>query len=287
MKENIEPTNEIIKESNARPRRNAFKEATQSISDQLNISLNTRLRRNIKQEKFSICTSENSTESLVDDKKIKKEDEEMPAPSRPAPKKKRKKTRGKTLLTQEKVEEIEKPRDSDVIVNEPKLSTINIADSEEEVEKTITNVEKTRETSSKRTRTVSDDDKQGSKEKKSKSSEDETITNYEDAVSTFDNNNATFIAKPSPAKNVVTDEKMNATVVIENPKCVKNLIPQTMNDLMTDDESEEEITKKSLPKKVTKIPGRSKQIFSPFEASPVKKKVRLVIMQVASTYNKK
>ncbi|XP_044263808.1 inner centromere protein [Tribolium madens] len=264
-KENVEPDTDTETKKNARgrPRRNAFKEASQSISN-----LNEKLRRvSIKKEKMSIA---NSSKSLADEVRIKTENEEMPAPTRPAPKRRRKNATSK-IIKQEKIEEeLEKPRESDVIIKEVEVPIINLVDSLGE-ETTKTELEK-----SKRTRTSSDEG-QENKEKRPKSNEDEKDnTNYEDAVSTLlventETNNATFIAAST---HDVCVDNFNSTVVVTNPKIVNTLVPKTIDDLMTDDESEEETTKKNQWTKTGTIPKRPKQIFSPFEQSPVKKKVQ-------------
>lgn len=99
---------------------------------------------------------------------------------------------------------------------------------------------------------------------------------YEDAVSTLVSpNNATFVTSPKggnvtyvtqPNKDgnatYVTQpqqDNANATMVVHKPKVAQN------DPFMTDDESEDEISPKN---------GKTKQLFNPFEVSPVKKKVQ-------------
>ncbi|EFA07203.1 uncharacterized protein LOC103314322 [Tribolium castaneum] len=261
-KENHEPDDiPTTKKKARRSRRTAFKEATQSIS-----GLNERRHRTtLKKEKISMISGEESVPEKIS---VKTELEEMPAPTRPAPKKRRKNTTSKQIK-QEKIEDpLENPRESDVIIEEAVVPLVNLVDSLEE------ETNKTEVESSKRTRTASDDGQMENKEKRPKSSEDET--QFEDAVSTVlsenaDKNNATFV---TASKLEVQGGNLNSTVVVQDPKYLKSLIPKTVDDLMTDDESEEE--KETLKKSKVQgtIPKRAKQIFSPFEQSPVKKKVQ-------------
>ncbi|KAJ3629375.1 hypothetical protein MTP99_013771 [Tenebrio molitor] len=313
-KENIRPdeTKEEPPSLRTRTRRNAFKEASQNISVQSSLSLSTKLRRpgsvqdtfqnvRVKMEEVSLDKEERTTLNNV---KIKTEVEEMPAPTRPAPRRKK-----RTQVKQEKIEEkrIENnDRESDVVVQDVAPPIINLVDSDEDDKKqeqarsTRTKSRKTKKT--KRARNVSSDDEvRGSDEKRAKSNPEEVNeTNYEDAVSVLEQNketnnttrilksqvgenleatqngnaNATIIVKSPINVNLESTCNMNATVVVENPKYVKNIVPVTAEDLMTDDESEEEpVTKKNPPKPVRTISKPPKQIFSPFEHSPVKKKV--------------
>jgi hypothetical protein len=302
-----------------RTRRNAFKEASQNISVQSSLSLSTKLRRpgsvqdtfqnvRVKMEEVSLDNEERTT---LNDVKIKTEVEEMPAPTRPAPRRKK-----RIQVKQEKIEEkrIENnDRESDVVVQDVAPPIINLVDSDEDDKKqeqarsTRTKSRKTKKT--KRARNVSSDDEvRGSDEKRAKSNPEEVNeTNYEDAVSVLEQNketnnttrilksqvgenleatqngnaNATIIVKSPINVNLEATCNMNATVVVENPKYIKNIVPVTAEDLMTDDESEEEpVTKKNPPKPVRTISKPPKQIFSPFEHSPVKKKVRIFLILV-------
>ncbi|RZC35368.1 hypothetical protein BDFB_007568 [Asbolus verrucosus] len=240
----------------------------------------------------------------MSDVKVKIEADEMPAPTRPAPrKKKQKKTETRIQVKSEKVKEeiVENTsesqgRDSDVILQDATVTMVNLLDSDDN-EKTLKNEEDTvrstrtktkqKKKLGKRTRVLSSDEETDrTTEKRSKSGSEQlqngdlsTKTNYEDAVSTLETNNATFVANSPVNKNLgAPPATMNATVVVENPKYVNNNLvpaPVTADDLLTDDESEDEKKRKTPPPTVTKIPSKfPKQVFSPFELSPVKKKVQ-------------
>ena len=73
----------------------------------------------------------------------------MPAPSRPAPRRKKHK-QSKVQVKQEKAEE--EKRDSDVVIQDTAITTINLVDSADEGDQTIKNEQKPRST---RTKTVS------------------------------------------------------------------------------------------------------------------------------------
>ena len=97
---------------------------------------------------------------------------------------------------------------------------------------------------------------------------------FDDAVSSVveNKNDATFVAKAASGTEEAAQEALSTTIVVENPKLVTSLMPKTVQDMMTDDESEEEEPKKPV-KPIRAIPKPTKQVFSPFEQSPVKKKV--------------
>lgn len=202
-------------------------------------------------------------------------------------------------------------RDSDIVLQKPVIETFTLSDSDDENERiktknqtnqssnsksnaadvpsTRTTRTKTRaknqtseEENPKRSRSPSTDVEKKSKpsqserktkRKKSEESPPKEQSVYEDAESTVSNNTevtSSDIFNESPENKATQRVVANETVVINTPKVLKP--PMNMEDIMTDDE-DDNITV-TVPKKVTKVIGNStKAIFSPFEGSPVKKRV--------------
>ncbi|KAJ8972798.1 hypothetical protein NQ314_000034 [Rhamnusium bicolor] len=103
-------------------------------------------------------------------------------------------------------------------------------------------------------------------------------TEYEDAVSILENNqdknqnaNATYIASAKDSQDnnekVISEEIANSTIIIENPK-IASKDQVTIEKNLPENELEQAVT--PLKKKGKLI----KQIFSPFEKTPMKKKLR-------------
>ncbi|XP_018572692.1 inner centromere protein-like [Anoplophora glabripennis] len=292
----------------------------------------------IKKEKISIIQGEQEVLSL--NVQIKKEIEEMPAPTRLPPRKKKIKTEKidlpkRSTRTRTKKNEANDEitsdnentritKGSDVIIQNTTITTIEISDNEKETDSETDKINSQREMRSTRskvklqnkhvpsedlvssnkdsgveeigknmrsTRTKTKQKKRGrsksmehafseteKKKSKSDSEKESNQTKYEDAVSVIDNDqdkhlpaaDATYIAsykKSSLGGNDNIPPSINSTVVVENPKIVTKETQQSPTSTQTDVKE----TPKTPPKHVKK--NGNKQIFSPFEKTPVKKKV--------------
>lgn len=263
--------------------------------------------------------------------------QEMPAPTRLPPRKKKIKAEKvdlpkRTTRTRSKRTEVDEvvndsgnsrsTKSSDVIIQNTTITTIEISDNEKETDtetdkidnqdmrstrskmrkqnKTISSQESLNKESSdegpkknmRSTRTKTKQKKRNrsnsveysiqveSKRSKSNSNTDKEFngtlqTEYEDAVSVIENNqeqpaDATYIAASNNLLSVKGNTVplcINSTISIENPKIVRK---ETLESSKSVQKQFEDVPK--TPPKNTNKNG-SKQIFSPFEKTPLKKKI--------------
>ncbi|KAG5886248.1 hypothetical protein JTB14_008915 [Gonioctena quinquepunctata] len=272
----------------------------------------------VKVEKTSNAQPElasaNSESSVTVD--IKREDEDMPAPKKLPPRKKKinsetldvPKRSTRTRTKPRKYDEFDSQPDQDeksdtenhapkaIPVQEPVRSTrskmrqakkpVDETTSSQVSESSEPEVKKIRSTrtntikKTKRNRSDSSEDKE-EEEKKNKKSKSSTSsdtevnktsqTEYEDAISTIEpdervshNPNATYVAAVSDARPI-----LDSTVIVEKPKVIGKA-----NDVEPQKEEESNNKKEDVrtpPKPRSK--KKHKEIFSPFEKTPMKKKV--------------
>ncbi|XP_044744318.1 inner centromere protein-like [Coccinella septempunctata] len=176
-----------------------------------------------------------------------------------------------------------KKKEEDMPIRSTRTRTKKTVDTKDDTEEASTSTRTTRtKTRTKRDRSESENENGMMETKRSKadSAEEEeptantsTHTEYEDAVSHLENKpDATFVfpsVKTPKEQQSMISRVMNETVVIEKPK-TQQVVENNTNDLLTDDESIEEQEAASSKPKVKQVPN---QVFSPYENSPVKKKV--------------
>ncbi|KAH0821287.1 hypothetical protein GEV33_001504 [Tenebrio molitor] len=297
-KENIQPVQTNLKKEppslTKRTRRNAaFKEILQNVKIERDLSLSLTLRRPegvqgtfqnayVKVERMSLDNTEWSMSNDV---------EKMPAPTQSAPR-----TKKNTQIKQAEIDEqVENDnRDSDVIMEDVTVTIVNIVNKDEgekkqEQERNTRTNRKVKKRKTTRTESPGDEE-WGSNKKRSKSNQEEiTEMHYGDAVLVLgqnqETNNITRILKSQVNENLEATQNvnanetnnatnatcnMNATVIVDSPK---DIVTVTAENLMTDDESKDQVTKKNPPKPIRTVSKPPKEIFSPFEHNPVKKKV--------------
>lgn len=177
-------------------------------------------------------------------------------------------TRTRTRKQKELAEQQEKPKYSDVIIQNTTITTVDLCSDEEKQQESMRstrtrtrNATKKAETSTesnKRSRSASEESQKSKSSKVNKTkkkkgiSDEETSTSYEDAVA----------ESPSKSKPAMAQNDPNVTQV---------KLCSDLKDIMTDDESPV-LNTKQANKTITKSKP-TKPLFSPFDHSPVKKKV--------------
>ncbi|KAL3287772.1 hypothetical protein HHI36_002234 [Cryptolaemus montrouzieri] len=190
----------------------------------------------------------------------------------------------RSTRTRTKKKAVEEVENSSATTRSTRTKTKKVAESESESEPSVapTRVTRTKTRAiQKRERSGSGNQRVAENHKRSKSdpkTENDEVTNmsgrteYEDANSELDgkSGDATFSKKTvetSPTKS--NAQIMDKTMIIEKPQASRLLVPSNAEDLLTDDESMEE--QKTSPQKAVK--NCKKEVFSPYDQSPVKKKV--------------
>ncbi|KAG5889201.1 hypothetical protein JTB14_033280 [Gonioctena quinquepunctata] len=234
----------------------------------------------VKLEKISNAQSEldsaTSESSVTVD--IKKEDEDMPAPKKLPPRKKKIKSETSDV-PKRSTRTRTKPRKYDEFNTQPDKD--EKSDTENHAPKAIPVQEPVRSTRSKMRQAkkpvdeTTSSQKENKKSKSSSSSDTEvnktSQTEYQDAISTIEPNervphnpNATYVAAASDAPPI-----LDSTVIVEKPKiiCKANDVEPQKEEKCNNKKADVRTPPKPRSKK------KHKEIFSPFEKTPVKKKV--------------
>lgn len=210
----------------------------------------------VKLEKLSISGSNVSATSLA----------EMPPPLKVAPLKKKGRPPKTSKVRVKKEKRSEIGRESDLIVEEPKIPVVDLLDDSDLNAEVVDDGKNIKRQVNKRSRSESSSDCESELIKKEKRSvtDNQTEANvsgrtvYEDAIENHSLADATFTTSSRPL--------LNETIIIEKPKL--KLID--VSKPITIDKSEETTSGPSSLKIKTVAKN---QVFSPFEESPVKKKV--------------